>query len=133
MIITGKKFSKPDMSRVINGDTILSDGPEKVEKFRLDHLLVEKYKSYNRASLQKFIKLGYVTVDGKVAKKANEKYEKYIRWGMITDPVVYQLRDGTYAEYRSYLVSQGRALNQIKPVTVINTPEKKDFFFSHIK
>lgn len=79
MIITGKKFSKPDMSRVINGDTILSDGPEKVEKFRLDHLLVEKYKSYNRASLQKFIKLGYVTVDGKVAKKANEKYEKTVK------------------------------------------------------
>ncbi len=66
-------------------------------------------------------------------KEANEKYEKYIRWGMITDPVVYQLEDGTYAAYRASLVAQGRALNQIKPVTVINTPEKKDFFFSHIK
>ncbi len=76
MIITGKKFSKPDMSRVINGDTILDEGPEIIPKFRLDHLLVEKYKSYNRASLQKFIKLGYVKVNGEIAKKANEKYEK---------------------------------------------------------
>ena len=66
-------------------------------------------------------------------KQANEKYEKYISWGMITTPRVYQLEDGTYAAYRHSLVEQGRALNQIKPVTVINTPEKKEFFFSRIK
>ena len=41
MIITGKKFSKPDMSRVINGDTILAEEPEQTPKFRLDLLLVE--------------------------------------------------------------------------------------------
>lgn len=76
MIITGKKFSKPEMSRVINGDIDLKSQEEKPEKFRLDHLLVEQYPSYNRSSLQTFIKNGYVTVDGKVAKKPNEKYEK---------------------------------------------------------
>lgn len=65
-------------------------------------------------------------------KEANEKYEKYIRWGMITAPRVYQLENGSYAAYRHSLVEQGRALNQIKPVTVINTPEKKEFFFSRI-
>ncbi len=66
-------------------------------------------------------------------KQANEKYAKYISWGMITTPAVYQLKDGAYAAYRHSLVEQGRALNQIKPVTVINTPEKKEFFFSQIK
>ena len=46
MIITGKKFSKPSLSRVINGDVKLSE-EEKVEKFRLDKKLVEKFPEYN--------------------------------------------------------------------------------------
>lgn len=66
------------MSRVINGDVILDDGPEKVEKYRLDHLLVEKYQSYNRASLQKFIEAGFVTVDGTIVTKSNAKFEKSV-------------------------------------------------------
>ena len=74
MIITGKKFSKPEMSRVINGDTVLDETPEEIPKERLDILLVNKYKSYNRSTLQKFIELGYVTVDGVVAKKPNQKF-----------------------------------------------------------
>ena len=69
MIITGKKFSKPEMSRVINGDRVLNSEEEKPEKVRLDLLLVEKFPEYNRSSLQTFIKSGYVTVDGAVAKK----------------------------------------------------------------
>ena len=76
MIITGKKFSKPEMSRVINGDIVLENNDEQEEKFRLDMLLVEKYPEYNRATLQRFIKDGRVTVDGKPAKKSNEKYAK---------------------------------------------------------
>ncbi|MBQ7802523.1 RluA family pseudouridine synthase [Candidatus Saccharibacteria bacterium] len=76
MIITGKKFSKPEMSRVINGDVVLNSEEEKPEKFRLDLLLVEKFPEYNRSSLQTFIKSGFVKVDGVVAKKPNEKYEK---------------------------------------------------------
>ena len=38
MIVTGKKFSKPEMSRVINGDKILPIEAEKPEKIRLDVL-----------------------------------------------------------------------------------------------
>ena len=76
MIRTGKKFSKPTMSRVINGDLIFDEKEEKPELFRLDHLLVEKYKDYNRSTLQSFVKLGFIEVNGKIAKKPNEKYEK---------------------------------------------------------
>lgn len=76
MIVTGKKFSKPEMSRVINGDKILTQDDEKPEVFRLDHLLVEKYPNYNRSSLQSFIKSGFVKVDGKLAEKPNQKFEK---------------------------------------------------------
>lgn len=70
MIITGKKFSKPEMSRVKNGDIILKQ-ERKEERVRLDLLLVEKYPEYNRSTLQNFIKSGYVTVDGDIIKKPN--------------------------------------------------------------
>ena len=73
MIITGKKFSKPELSRVINGDTVLPEADTGSPKQRLDLLLVEQHPEYNRSSLQSFIKSGFVTVDGKLAKKPNEK------------------------------------------------------------
>ena len=62
------------MSRVINGDVVLSDTPEAPEKKRLDHMMVEIFKSYNRSTLQKFIESGFVKVDGVVAKKPNQKF-----------------------------------------------------------
>lgn len=74
MIRTGKKFSKPEMSRVINGDIVLDDnndtGPEKI---RLDVMMTEIFKSYNRSTLQKFIKDGFVKVDGETVTKPNTK------------------------------------------------------------
>lgn len=57
MIVTGKKFSKPEMSRVINGDRELVVEPEKPEKVRLDILMGEYFKSYNRSSLQSLLNL----------------------------------------------------------------------------
>ncbi len=79
MIRTGKKFSKPEMSRVVNGDVELPVADEKLEKVRLDILLTEIYKSYNRSTLQKFIELGFVTVDGTLAKKSNQKFERGVK------------------------------------------------------
>lgn len=75
MIITGKKFSKPELSRIINGDKTI-EKPENIDnRRRLDHILVEKFPEYNRSSLQSFIRRGFVTVDGKIAAKPNEKIE----------------------------------------------------------
>lgn len=74
MIRTGKKFSKPEMSRVINGDTVLKEEEKPAEKKRLDLMMVEIYKSYNRSTLQKFIEEGFVTVDGELTKKPNQKF-----------------------------------------------------------
>ena len=76
MIRTGKKFSKPEMSRVINGDKQLAAEVEKPEKIRLDVLMGEYFKSYNRSSLQKFIEFGFVTVGGKIVTKPNQKFER---------------------------------------------------------
>lgn len=41
------------------------------------------------------------------------------------------LKSGTYDEYRQMLKDSGANLNQIKPIKVIDTDKKKDFFFSH--
>ena len=79
MIRTGKKFSKPEMSRVINGDKVLTEAESAPEKVRLDILMTEIYKSYNRSTLQKFIELGFVTVDGELARKANQKFARGVK------------------------------------------------------
>ena len=63
-------------------------------------------------------------------RQSNGKYDKYRSWGMIGEPDVVQLQKGSYDAYKASLVAQGRVLNQIKPVIVINTPERKEFFFS---
>lgn len=79
MIRTGKKFSKPEMSRVINGDIILAEEEQAPEKVRLDILMKEIYKSYNRSTLQKFIESGFVTVDGEMCLKPNAKFERGVK------------------------------------------------------
>lgn len=73
MIVTGKKFSKPELSRVINGDRVLATNDQTDPRKRLDHILVELHPEYNRSSLQDFIKRGFIQVDGKIAQKPNEK------------------------------------------------------------
>ena len=79
MIRTGKKFSKPEMSRVVNGDVILDEAPEKPEKIRLDTMMTGIYKSYNRSTIQKFIKNGFVKVDGVQVLKPNMLFEEGVK------------------------------------------------------
>ncbi len=65
-------------------------------------------------------------------KEVNEKYYKYRRWGMLNVPEILILQHNTYRDYNEHLRSQGVVLNQIKPVTVINSKAREDFFFSHV-
>ena len=65
-------------------------------------------------------------------KEVNEKYFKYIRWGMLGRPEILILKPNTYWDYRENLRAQGVVLNQIKPVTVINSKPREEFFFSHV-
>ena len=71
MLKTGKKFSKPSLSRVINGDVTLKEIDAKKPRHRLDHFLVEQYPDYNRNTLQTFIKSGYVTINQTPVTKPN--------------------------------------------------------------
>ena len=79
MIRTGKKFSKPELSKVINGDVVLPEAEAAPEKVRLDVLAKEIYKSYNRSTLQKFIENGYMSVDGELVMKPNTKVERGVK------------------------------------------------------
>ena len=73
-----KKFSKPELSRKINGDipfdTVISDEPDTTERF--DVLLLQQYPRYSRATLQKLIKDGRATVNGEVVLKPNTLVEE---------------------------------------------------------
>lgn len=46
---------------------------KKIIKTRLDHEVVDRYPEFSRSTVQKYIKAGYVTVDGKVVE--TPKYE----------------------------------------------------------
>lgn len=73
-----KKFSKPELSRKINGD-IPFDEPKnqktETNTERLDIALLNFYP-YTRGELQKFIKLGLVKVNGKVQTIASTPVTK---------------------------------------------------------
>lgn len=118
MIRTGKKFSKPEMSRVINGDTELPTAPEVPEKVRLDVLMAEIFKSYNRSTLQKFIESGFVTVDGELARKPNQRFPrgvhielsvpKVMKNADLTPEVIYEDSDVVVLNKPSGLLSEPR-------------------------
>lgn len=90
-------------------------------------MLVERTDSASPGDKEKYKKL----LDENM-RACNEKYYKYRRWGMIGNPEVLFLQKNTYADYKELLRSRGIVLNQIKPVTVINSDERKEFFFSHV-
>ena len=64
-------------------------------------------------------------------KGYNEKYFKYRRWGMLSAPEVLILEHGTYDAYKEFLRSKGTVPNQVKPVVVLNTNERRNFFLGH--
>ena len=66
-----KKFSKPELSRMINGDIVKNDAPIEEEKRRFDMVLLEKYPQYTRGTIQKFIKEGLASINGETILKAN--------------------------------------------------------------
>ncbi|MBR3256489.1 RluA family pseudouridine synthase [Candidatus Saccharibacteria bacterium] len=79
MIRIGKKFSKPTMSRIVNGDIKMDKKEKKEIKERLDILAVKRFSEYNRSTLQKFITSGFIKVDGKVIKKTNLKFNENVK------------------------------------------------------
>ena len=69
----------------------------------------------------------------KMLCKGNVSVEPLIKSGALGHCEVKFLKHGTYDAYREVLRARGANLNQVKPLKVIDTDEKKDFFFSHIE
>jgi len=67
----GKRYSKPHLSRIVNGDILLPTAPEEPPKTRLDVALQAKYPEYNRSIVQKYIRAGQATVNGHPVTKPN--------------------------------------------------------------
>ena len=70
----GKKFSKPELSRKINGDIpfdTAKNTEEEIPKIRLDIAVSQKYPRYSRATLQKFIKNSQVSVNGEIQTQSS--------------------------------------------------------------
>lgn len=65
--------------------------------------------------------------------QGNVSVEPLIKSGALGHPEVCFLRKGTYDDYREVLRKRGANLNQVKPIKVIDTDEKRDFFFNHVE
>ena len=91
-------------------------------------MFVEPEKTVDEDTRRKMIEI----LDEEL-KGVNEKYFKYRRWGMLSEPEILILKEKSYWDYRESLRAKGVVLNQIKPVTVINSPEREKFFFSHVE
>ncbi len=65
--------------------------------------------------------------------QGNVSVEPLIKSGALGHPEVLFLKKGTYDDYREVLRKRGANLNQVKPIKVIDTDEKRDFFFDHIE
>lgn len=77
MIRTGKKFSKPTLSKVINGDLVLNDEEEKADHLiRLDTLAAQTFPDYSRRTLQGFVGQGFLKVNNEIIKVAKTKVDK---------------------------------------------------------
>ncbi|MCR5042278.1 MAG: GH3 auxin-responsive promoter family protein [Clostridia bacterium] len=64
--------------------------------------------------------------------KTNIEYKLYRDIGSMDRAGVLFVENGAYELYRDERRKSGHNVNQMKPVQLINTPEKKDFFFSRI-
>lgn len=75
----------------------------------------------------------YAKMFDKYLTEANFYMDTARSFGYVTDPEFHFLKQGTYLEWNEYKRSSGVNINQMKPVKVINSEEKKDFFFAHIQ
>ncbi len=90
-------------------------------------LLIEPSKAIDKHKEKEYAEIFEKTLCG-----GNVSVAPLIASGALGHCEVKFLKEGTYDEYRQLLKNNGANLNQIKPIKVIDTEKKKDFFYSHI-
>ena len=62
--------------------------------------------------------------------QANPAYGEMVRTGVLGKMELVFLQQQTYQLYRDMQIMKGASPNQLKPVRVIDTPQKEKFFFN---
>ena len=62
--------------------------------------------------------------------QSNPAYGEMVRTGVLGKLELVFLQPQTYQLYRDLQVMKGASPNQLKPIRVIDTPQKEQFFFS---
>ncbi len=62
--------------------------------------------------------------------QANPAYGEMVRNGVLGKMELVVLQQQTYQLYRDMMIMKGSSANQLKPVRVIDTPQKEKFFFN---
>ncbi len=103
---------------MINGDRVLDDTPIEIQKKRLDVMMGEIFRSYNRSTLQKFIKSGFVKVDHELVTKPNARFADGVRIDLdvptelknadITPEVIYEDDKVIVVNKPAGMLSEGR-------------------------
>ena len=67
-------------------------------------------------------------LDAKMGQ-ANPSYGSKVRTGVLAPMELVLVQQQTYQLYRDLMIMKGTSANQLKPVTIIDTPIKEKFFF----
>ena len=124
MIDRAAELTEKECSARFAGHSIYADYDSKISRYML---LIEPQSDVTKDDCERFAQV----FDDNL-RKCNEEYDKYRRTNAIDRACVHFLKKGSYEEYKMSLAEKGVNLNQLKPVSVINTPEKKEFFFDRI-
>lgn len=84
------------------------------------------------------------TADGKDLSNLSEQFEEILRDvnplyrfyegnNLIDPPVIWMQKPGSHQEWWEKKVAAGASADQVKPVKILDTPEKEDFFRERIQ
>ncbi len=90
-------------------------------------LLVETAKPVPKSEWERYTKV----FEEKLCE-GNVSVKPLIDSGALGNCEVKFLRHGTYDDYREVLRARGANLNQVKPIKVIDSDDRKEFFLSHV-
>jgi len=128
-----RRFSKPHLSRVINGDIEEKQDDQSAERPRLDVAATAKYPEYNRSTIQKFIRSGYISVDAVVVDKPNTLVD--LDSDMVLDipdkeetidiPTIYEDRHVIVFDKPAGILSISKSPDNIEPTVADLLPDPK--------